>query len=95
MVNDYLASHPDPEIQKHAGKGQLFIDYYDGKGWCTGKEALTPIRNWRAVARQFSFRNYKAEREVQDAATGGSQVERRLTAAERVAEQLRKEAGDE
>jgi hypothetical protein len=93
MVNAYLATLPDK--RQHVGKGQLFIDYYEGKGWCTGKEGLTPIRNWRAVARQFSFVDYSAQREKQAAATVGSQVERRLSTAERVREKLRKEAGNE
>jgi hypothetical protein len=96
MVDAYLAQLPDK--RQHVGKGHLFIDFYEGKGWTTGKEGLTPIRNWRAVARSFSFIDYGAEREKQAAATAatvGSQVERRLSTAERVREKLRKEAGNE
>lgn len=76
MVDEYLAGHADPEVSKHAGKGSLFFDYYDGFLWCAGKDGK-PIRNWRAVARQFSFVDYKAQREAQAAAAGGSQIEQR------------------
>jgi hypothetical protein len=86
VVDAYLSTLPD-KVQ-HVGKGQLFIDYYEGKGWCTGKEGLTPIRNWRAVCRQFSFIDYQAKRTAEAVATGGSQIEKRASAAERARAKL-------
>lgn len=88
MVNEYLAGHPDPEVSKHAGKGQLLIDYYEQYDWCAGKDGK-PIRNWRAVARQFSFINYKAKREAEAAAAGGSQVEQRQSSVSGARELLK------
>jgi hypothetical protein len=74
MVDAYLAGHPDPEISKHAGRGKLFFDYYDQFNWCT--KGGRPITNWRATARAFSYIDYKADREAEQAvkvakSTGG------------------------
>jgi|GEM_PF-2663878 len=59
MVNAYLASIKSP----HAGKGQIFWDFYQGRGWvqATKSGGSLPIRNWRAVCNQFGFRPPAAE----------------------------------
>lgn len=88
MVDAYLSSHPDPAISKHAGKGQLFIDYYEGFEWCSKNGR--PIMNWRAVARQFSFIDYKAEREKAVAINGSSKVQQARTGVEDALEILRR-----
>ncbi|MDF7809944.1 hypothetical protein P1X16_01085 [Hymenobacter sp. YC55] len=92
MVDEYLASHHDPEVSKHAGKGHLFFDYYDGFGWCAGEHGK-PIRNWRAVARQFSYIDYKANRQAAAALKSGSQVEKRTDSVSEARALLRAQTG--
>jgi hypothetical protein len=96
MVDEYLAGHPDPQISKHAGSGHLFFDYYEGVGFrVNGRQ----MRNWRAVARGYSFIDYKALRAAEHAARQasqkGGQLDKRsagVSEAERILEQMRKEA---
>ena len=92
MVDEYLANHPDPEVSKHAGKGHLFFDYYDGFWWCAGEHGK-PIRNWRAVARQFSYIDYKANRQAAAALKSGSQVEKRTDSVSEARALLRAQTG--
>jgi hypothetical protein len=81
MIDDYLRNHPSPELNQHAGKGHLYWAEYAGGGWVYGR-FNRQIRNWREHIKGFSFIDFKAQRQAQQAASGISEVEKRNSAGD-------------
>ena len=52
MVDAYLAQINHPK----AGKGALFFDYYESRGWKHGQHSHR-CENWKALVRGFGFRD--------------------------------------
>jgi hypothetical protein len=87
MVDEWLRTNTDPAKREKVGLGHLFFDYYEQFDWCT--KSGSPIRNWQATARKFSFIDYAATREKEAqqraqkvAAAGGGQLQQRSSGVE-------------
>jgi hypothetical protein len=82
MVDEYLANHPDPSISQHAGKGELFYNFYKGVGWQVNGR---PMMYWRAVVKGWGFVDFKQLRQDEAAAkiqARGGQVDKRTAAVD-------------